>query len=210
MPTRALICHPPSNADPERTRVLVGLYGRGLALDLREFTYHRAHTFDVSAAREARVLYWHPLHRVVTLRFTPEAWPEEPLAPALEPLPTTPLRGQLVSRAGAPVAGARVEVTRLLGEAMDSFGYADGMVPQATLANGVTDADGAFTLELPVLAADPFLRRERELLELVVHRDPQADPREGESHRLRALVAYPEPLRIVTPRRRREGRELLP
>jgi hypothetical protein len=103
-----------------------------------------------------RAIVYCPGYRIVLL--TEPSLAErstEDVSIQLEPLPTVPLSGHIVSVAGLP--DLRIEAMYDAFWSHSFFGMADGAVVSFAVATSDVAADGRFLLNLPDLASDPVV-----------------------------------------------------
>ena len=151
----------PNEIAPEQATLILGEFGEGLAVGPRALEKSK---YDYSfrlweKASSFKVLLYCPGYKVLTAEFkVKDITPTVSFKPHFERLPTTPLCVRMVDSRGKPLANERFSLYHDLAP-HQYFGYGDGMTYGATIASGVTKADGTCILPLPSLLDDPYFAK---------------------------------------------------
>lgn len=152
----------PLNINPETVTLQASVDGRLSLMSTKRGIYDypvELHASVLGSARSLKLLIYIPGYQMVAQEFTgADIQTGKVFIPPLVPLPTAVLHGRLVNSGEKPLSGQTLYVKYLLSEAMNYFGYTDGMVDSLHIASVKTDSKGEFTINVPSLVDDPFFQ----------------------------------------------------
>jgi hypothetical protein len=186
---------------PEKAVIHTGFYDKqSLIMD---YIHTRKGVFDypldLEVGKNLRLLIYCPGYKIVTAEFEGSFQGRE-FSPRFEPLPALRVEGLLVDSAGHPVQHRTLHAKYSLTEEMSYFGFYDGHVTELDIDAGITDAKGAFLLNVPSFAEDPFFENKTTRGRFTLHDRIESD--EGYNVYLDPdffsfQKAYSKPLRLV-------------
>lgn len=148
----------PRQIQPDRVTLVCGEYGNGLAYgEIRTVSgvYEYSIRFQKSA-KSLKLLINAPGYKMITKKYDAAAITSKTtFVPQFVPLPMIPLTVRITDSGGNPIAGREARLTHQL-LSMEYFGYVDGRTWGATVATGVTDANGVLKVTVPSLLDDPY------------------------------------------------------